>query len=436
MPLQTNGFIAVFCAMLIAANPLRLCGDVVHKDLCAYACEQRSDLVALDYDIQQDIQKENIALSGLFPTAQIIANKQGQSGDVWPDQQITLSIQTSIYEPAGPMARWWLAQTVTDLAKFTRKDQIDSVRFEVGNTFLSYRNEIHKNSLIQRLDASSQTRFAKARVAHAAGLLSTVEFEQERATFENLQRRVKEYINGVSIAREHLAFASEQPIIGRLADFSSEPLYDHVIQWLNPTVPGELVSQALIFRKELAIIDQHIAAAKIKKDIARYSYIPTIRFLVDLSRLSRPDIMAIVSTSPYRFGLEFGWSFDLGNLFSFRSAEAERLKNVFNRKRMEFSIENEVRTNYNELEIISKEIVAIRSKCDEARITFERNKKAHEIGTISDVEFKNAETEWEQVQFNLEDAITRSIQKHEELLWSTGYPKEQVTCFDLIEKTV
>ncbi len=436
MFLKANGVFTKFFLVFAGIVSVHLHGDVVYKDLYAYAREQRSDVTAADYDIKRALQEENIALSGLFPSAHISANKQGQYGEVWPDGQLTLTLDMSIYEPAGPMAHWWLAKTMTELLRFSKEDLLDDVRYQVGQTFLSYRNVLHKNSFNEALNQSSKERFEKAKTDYAQGMISSVEFEQEKALFETEQSRIKSYINQISITQENLALASERPITGPLADFLSEPLYQHLLEGIKPFTPDQFVKEALDCRKELKIIDQRIEAAKINKDIARYSYIPTIRFVTDLSRIWGPDVLSPITNKPYRFGLAFDWEFDLENLFKFRSADADRLKSVFDRKRTEFVIENEVRTTCDQLEIIAKEIVAVRAKLAEARVAFERNKSAHDIGFISDVDFKKAETDWQQAQFNLEDKITQAAQKHEELLWATGYPKAQISCFDLIEKTV
>lgn len=430
--MKATGCFSWLFLVFITMLAIRLPAEVRYTDLNSYARAHRSDVTSLEYDIVRALQKENIALSGLFPTATINGVKQQQRGDFWPDAQVTLSLTQSIYETAGPLTEWLLAQTETELARWSKENLLDDTRYEVGQNFLSYRNALLKEPLNTALDTSSKEQFEKAKTDYSQGLISRVEFEKEQANFETAQSKVMSYTNEVSITKEGLALASERPIDGPVRPVDSLIFYHHLVEGLKPYKPGDFVIEALSCRKELKVIDQQIAAATINKDIARYSYVPTIEFVADIAHVWGPPIYE--STHPYRFGLSFNWNFDLGNLFRFRSAEADRLKAVFDRKRSEFAIENEVRTDCDQLEILTKDVVAVKEKTNAARITFERSKKEHEIGLLSDVDFKKAQTEWEQAQFNLEDTITKAGQKHEELLWATGYPKAQVSCFDLVEK--
>lgn len=436
MLMKANGTHIVMSLFFACIVALPLSGDITYKDLNLYARVHRSDVTSIGYDITRALQEENVALSGLFPIMGINATKQKQRGNVWPNQQITLSLAQSIYEPAGPMAQWWLAQTETALLRWSKDNLLDDTRYEVGQTFLSYRNILHKKSTNDALDRSSSELFKKALANYNQGMISAVELEQEKALFENSQSKVKSYINEISTNKENLAFASERVIDAPIVEFDSNTLYTHILEGLSPYTPDDFVIDALACRKELRVIDQQIEVANLNKDIARYSYIPTIRFVADISRLSAPSLLAYETTHPYRFGLSFDWTFDLGNFFKFHSAESDRLKSVFDRKRAEFTIENEIRTTCDQLEIIAKDIVAVRAKVEEVRLAFARNTEAYKVGMLSEVEFKKAETEWEQAQFNLETSITQAAQKHEELLWSAGYPKRQVSCFDLIEKSV
>lgn len=434
MFLRANGFFANLLLAFAGMFAPSLYGNTIYQDIYEYARAHRSDLTSIEYDITRALQNENIALSGLFPLVTLNGTKQQQRGDIWANGQVVLGLSMSIYEPAGPMARWWLAQTETDLIRWSKENLFDDIRYEIGQSFFSYRNMLNKKSLTTALDQSSREQFEKAKASYKQGVISDVEFEQARALFENTQSRVRSYSNDISISKNNLALASERSIDGPVDKLSSEKLYSHLLEAVAPYTPDKFVIEALACRKELRVADQQIAAEIIKKDIARYSYIPTVKFVANLERLWGPPLYE--TTHPYFFGISIDWTFDLGNLFRFRSAEASRLKAVFDRKRAEFSIENEVRTACDQLEIVVKDVVAVRAKLEEARITFERNKREHEIGLLSDIDFKRAETEWEQAQFNLEDTITKAAQKHEELLWDTGYPKSQPSCFDLLEKTL
>lgn len=420
--------------LLLGAQWTVLRADVSYHDLLNKTLENRADLVSTEYDIKRAEDEEAVALSGLFPKISIDAQVQKQKGDLYPNQQIHLGMTQSLYEPAGPLMQRELARTQTSLLRWELLDQKDQARFEMGQGYLSYRNKLTTEPFYAALDKSSHEQFKKAQCAYQLGLLSEQDFEQEKALFESNQSKVKSYPNDLSIARAELTARSEQPVKGNVDQFSSNLFFDHLSEGLYPFDQNDFIKEAMGARKELRVIDQQIEAAAVQKDIARYAYIPTINLIADVYKLSQPEY-AGESTRPYRFGLSFGWQFDLANLHRFRSADASRLKAIFDRKHMEFTIERDVRTSCDELEVVIHNVIALKAKLEEARIAFERNKKAYEVGFISEVDFIQAKTNWEQTQTDLETEITLAAEKHEDLLWSTGYPEEQKSLFALLEKT-
>ncbi|MCL5437001.1 MAG: TolC family protein [Candidatus Dependentiae bacterium] len=422
--------LAIACTGVVASFLSSAPDDVRHQDLYDYAREQRSDLIAATHDIARALEEESLALSGLFPTIRMTAFTVRQGGVEWPPKIVEFALGMSIYEPAGPFPQYWLAQTRTKLMRYNRDNLLNTIRYQVGQSYFDYHNVLSNLAFNRALDDSSRLRFDKAELDCTQGMISDVDFEQEKAVFANSQSMVKSFKNYLSIAREGLILSTERHIAGDSGtELDNHRVYRKLVDRGLVLGMDQFVREALAKRQELRAIDQRIEAAEVEKDIARYSYVPTIRFINKMHRIWPPEIISL-ELRPYEFGLEFHWDLDLGNVFKFRRAEVERLKAIFERKRMEVTIENEVRTNYERFEVLKKDLVAAKARVEDARIIFERNKRAHELGLISDLEFKAAQTDWEKARVDLQMSLTNTGQQHEQLLWSSWYPEEQRSCFE------
>ncbi len=395
------------------------------------AINSRSDVHAQDEIIEQSKQQEWVLLSELLPQVNVDGTIQKSYLNSYAEELLHTNFNQTLFDPSGALLQREVQRLTTKIKQYNKLELQNRVRLDLTRDFFQHRNRLYEKPFQDALEKSSLTEYKSALLKKSIGLYSAPQIQAAETQFQSAKSQVFKLGNVRKISKQQLITSSENPLDLPLVIPETTLILNTLWKNLQQTDEETLVQQAIKFRPIFKELNAQIEQAEIKTDIARYYYLPSIAFDANIYKYRfAPTALTATQTTaeaallyPWTVGLTASWSFDsFGSLHSVRAARAERLEKVLTKKRTEFTIKNDVITAHLELQNAAEELHSSLKSVEQAHIDFLKNVKSFEVGLISKVEFEQAQTTWEQAQIKLENTLTTTVNKHEELMFNAGYP--------------
>lgn len=402
---------------LVSSSP-----QLIHiDDLLNDALNNRSDIRAQDEQIEQTIEQQAIIMSTLLPQITLSGTRQKSKDNIYPVNLFQASLNQVLLQPGGAILQREAARYDTEIARYQKENFQDIARFEISDSYLDLRNRLYEKQYQEALDKSSTTNYKNAQLKQSIGLFSIPEFEQAEAQLKESQRTIFSLMNNREISRQHLYTDCERVFEKPISFPDSKALLAFIASSVAGYDTEELTQLAMDYRTEIQIWQSRADQAEVQIDIARYFYLPTISFFANFYE-QKYDRITLESMYPWNVGVSIEWTFDGGGSFhEMRAARARHMQMILSKKHAEFSAQDDIKTAHLELQNSTENVRSLLSKTAYAETEFLKNETSYKIGLISEQEFTQAKTDWEQAKLDLEVGITFAAKKHEELLYKTGY---------------
>jgi outer membrane protein TolC len=379
-------------------------------------------------------------LSGYFPQVQVIAAPWLRSKENLFDNNFTfVGIRQLLWSFSGPLDRYKIEKRNECIAQLTQDLEYDKVQLEARVSFLDVWLSHKKKAAISLLDASSRKEFERATNAYEVGLISTSSWLGFSAIKSEAQAAVQQYPH----ERNRFAFALdravEQKMYDSIDDYSAEEYMNAVLMQVSSHTLDYYTANARSNRKELLIKQQEIERECQLRKLYLRSYLPDISFF---SFITNNGIIPVLTENlerviPSQFrkfntfwalGIAFGWQFDgLGNVFRASASKADVMAKELERKDLEQQINLEVQTAHEEMQELHEAFRAQQERLKSAQQDFELQSYQFKVGNLSQVDFETAQYRVEEERLKTDELKVRVSQKHEELMFKSGYPC-QLTC--------
>jgi outer membrane protein TolC len=434
------------CVLFFATVFFTLCCAEIQQPLNIFTAvdtgyTHRPDLKKLWRDIRSGTELERSALAGYMPHIQVEAGAGKASGGNFfvPRRFATLYFTQLLYSPAGPIQLYRIAQRDTRILELKYILHKETIRFQVETGLLDLWYAQQKSQLVREYDSTSKVVYAQQEHEHNLGLSDKETWMRQTADFMLARSRVTKYIDELTLSSAKLE-SSVGITCSPSTSIDSESvtsLIDRALQEANARPADVYYRLALENRKELRVADELI-----KKETAwqRYyakSYFPSISLYTNVVKYSFNGGLQVEGLGAtgsalnklfsfktgWNAGFKFDWQFDgLENMFNSCASEERSYSAMMDRIDKIVKIKEEVESNHARLLILCKEFKA--SQADYARAANEiaLKRKQHEVGLISAVDLKQAETIWLKAQYDYLTSKVNVAKQYQRLLYSCGYP--------------
>ena len=201
--------------------------------------------------------------------------------------------------------------------------------------------------------------------------------------------------------------------------------------------------QALACRQELHLIDEMILKETYWGSFYCKSYFPSISLYTNLIKYvyngnsSQFENLGPIAntlnklfslTTGWNAGFKLDWQFDgLENMFNSCAADERAFSAMMDRLDKLQKIKQEVFTNHAKLQSLFKEFKVATADYKRADNEIILKRKQFEVGLISPVDIRQAETVWLKAQYDYLTSKVNVAKQYQRLLYSCGYPDNPQT---------
>ncbi|HML19135.1 MAG TPA: TolC family protein [Candidatus Dependentiae bacterium] len=393
----------------------------------------RADLKKIWRDIRASKELEKSAIAGYLPHIQV------EAGAGKASRFATLYFTQLLYSPAGPLQLYRIAQQDTRVLELQQILHKETIRFQAETGVLDLWYSQQKNQLVQEYNCVSRLVYAQQDHEYSLGLSDKETWMQKTADFTLAQARVAKYIDEltVSSAKVELNLGIMCTPSMHIDSESVKSLIDHALQEGDAQSAERYYQLALENRQELRIADELIKKEIKWQHYYAKSYFPSISLYTNVIKYSfngglQVEGLGAMGTSlsklftfrtGWNAGFKFDWQFDgLENMFNSCASEERGYSAMMDRIDKIVKIKEEVENNHARLSSLCKEFRV--SKADYTRAANEiiLKRKQYEVGLISAVDLKQAETVWLKAQYDYLTSKVNVAKQYQRLLYSCGYP--------------
>jgi outer membrane protein TolC len=406
------------------------------------AHEHRPDLASLAQAIQANRSGAKAAIAGYYPTITFIEQLTQSNGQGDPVNLSSINANQMIYSFAGPQQLYRRAKSYAELSEVERAVQENVVRWEVERAFLQAYLIQENDRLIQSTFEAAKVNYKKSKNENKQDLLDKNEWLKRVESYAASIAFHYQFDDDVQIAFRKLELLLGQPVflvsgeIGAGADKRKTTIAK--MEWQHPSKAylaplNTYMTYAIDHRPEirLGIKKMDIEQANIK--LAQGARLPTFTANFQAGFQGEFGLTAPIGPLSQIYDKEFHnvtigatWTLFDGvvNQHQERQARANKLKELLAQQQTILTIKSDVQEKYFTYAKALLQIKAQKMSYLRSRNEFKLRKQELAIGQISPVDFKTAESNWEQAEY---DWITRNVDlalKHHDLMFSCGYPAE------------
>lgn len=400
----------------------------------------RPDLKKIERDTKANKELEKAAISGYLPQIQVEAGAGKASGKnlFAPKRFATLYFSQLLYSPAGPIQLYRITKQDTLMFEFQQLIQKDTIRFQATTGLLDLWFAQQKDLLVKEYDLTSKIVYAKQLHEYTVGLSNKDQLLQNAADFSMAQSRVRKYIDELIIASSNL-----ERNIGIRCTPTMSINTSSIVHMIDQALSEEqgsadlYIQQAFENRQELRLLDEMIKKETYWQRFYCKSYFPSISLYTNVIHyvynglFDQLDETAANNALKKLFGFKTGWNagvkldwqFDgLENMFNSCASEERSFSAMMERLDKLQQIKQEVSVNHAKLQSLSKEYKVAIADYKRASNEIVLKHKQFEVGLISPVESKQAETVWLKAQYDYLTNKVNVAKQYQRLLYSCGYP--------------
>ena len=394
------------------------------------AYNERYSLQARKYRIWQQGDLEWAELSKYFLQTSVRTEVNKVTDDLLPIHQTFVSINQSIFN-IDNILHYKIAQQSTEIAKFDEKLHKDLIQFETETSYLDLWNIAQQHASICAIEYSAKKQIKQAKTQDKVRLLSTTQWLDEVAIFEENMAIVESYKDNLSRAYYTLSRAMEEKITVPLHDHTTEQFIENSINIAQQYSLDYYLKKALLYRKEIPIVETEVKQERYLKKLFGYSYVPSVSLFFDVSIGTFFSLFENGGSQTFwQTGLRFAWNFDgFSNAYRSKAAHNSMCERTFEKHNIISQIKLEVEITYHELQQLLKQLKAVENRFNQAKEEYKQQSVQFNIGEISADEFATAESNWQQAKFTLLDIRVQNARKYRELLFRCGYPTSKRSKF-------
>jgi outer membrane protein len=402
---------------------------VKRDDAVTYAFQHRKDLEAFIFAEEASRYDERVALAGYLPQIQLAADigKAGPDltttvtggnplfGESLGNRDISISISQLIINGGGPVIDYKITQEATKIVQENMKLTQDNIRLAVETAFLTMQRLILQKTFIESQDIASRSLFEQSSAKNVVGFLNESTWLSATASYMGNQTAIANYMRNVQTALWTLQRQTNSAI---KTDEISLSLEDAAKFELRPL--EVYIEKAYQNRPNLKVQDHMIRQAQLSEKKYALSYVPSISLLGEAAE----EMTRNNNVTSWFIGVGFTWNLDgLAGVHSARKSEKQEIEYVLQKKDMEFQVKLDVETAYNSVKnniMLLKTAVA---QFEQADATLQLKKKQFDVGTISRIDFDQAQMTYESTKFQLDSTKIDTRLAYQNLLFACGYPQ-------------
>ncbi len=405
---------------------------IAFSQLAPLTYENRPSLQSYIAEVKRSTELEQKELALAFPQISVSGfaastNSQPIYGVEYAKRNASIHLSQLIWSFAGPLQKYRIQRATTNVNEEAEHFHRTAIRFESESTFLDALLNVRNKNRITALDTSSHFLFERAITQHEVGFLSRPQWQQSQSDFTTAQTAVKRYQDDLKGSFSFLERALSIPFMLESRNETPELLMEHGLLDFHVASLDKYLENALLFRHDLAGLAWDVDRAEKNASFLLHTYAPTINFTLDAQR-NKFTILVFGETAPLislQFGITASWQFDsFYNAYDASATEAETISLKMQQLDLSLQIQRDVKSAYYQLQALLKEVEAEKARYITAQEVYEFQKQAFEVGQISEVELKAAETDWKNAQYALDTQAIITEKKHRELLFTCGYPPE------------
>lgn len=409
-------------------NPLTL------ENAVKTAYFNRPDLKKSFHDIRASRESQRVALSGYLPqiTVEAGAGESSGYGFFAPQRFVNLGFTQLLYAPAGPIQEYRIARQDTYIAQWQQHVMRNTIRYETETNILDIWAAQQKKQLIQDYDVSSRLLFDEQENQYQVGLADLATYKQYVADFALAQSRIKKYSDELVVASNNLEKSLGINCLPttEINEISVTNFVDQALLEVDNQSADSYFQHALACRYELKVLDAKATQEAYWQRYYCKSYFPSLSLYTNIVKYSYKGKIAGFLEGPlasgWNAGVKLNWQFDgLANVFHQGAAQERSYSAMMDRITFMTKIKQEVNNNHAQLLIAYKEYVSTKKEYDRAKNEFDLRSKQFEVGLISPVEMKHAETLWLKAEYDFLSSKITVAKRYSSLLFSCGYPKIQ-----------
>ncbi len=410
------------------------------------AYQNKPDLKAYQYAIEEGKMRSKQAIAGYFPTIGMSGNLNQTRGQSDPDLNIDFVVQQLVLNFAGPIEQYKKAKKITQVIEYQNERDKKNIRHEVEKAFLECWKVQQQNIAVRAFKKSTDSGYEK--VEHSNKLDLVDKNDWLRATADNAQSlsMIDNYYEGVMISQKKLEFFMGQPVDLEIAGvkeidsrYVNKKFHKIKLNLLWEDDNKDLSSKPVEFyyniainnRDELKMADKTIAIAKDDIKLARGSRLPVINVSLaggTWKSFGDPtqEIVPAKNRQNYQtVSANFSWPiFDgLQSYYQESASHATMLKEILNKEQAVQAIKFDVERAYFAYIQSQTQFKAKNFDLTRAKNELDLKKQQFKIGIISQVDLDSAKTDWEKSNYTWLDSKVDLETKKQDLLFACGYGK-------------
>src|SRR5579885_725729 len=384
--------------------PISIFANTNMLHLVEHAFDYRSDLRSAREIILFQKHEEWAELSGYFP--QIHVDFDPQKTNVQPPVghlEANVAIEQLVYSAAGPYQRYKIAIKSTEIAQLREQLKENQIQYEVEHSMLDRWVVQQQKAYLDALDQAAYTKLSQAKKRYVVALLSDTELLHEERKYAQISADIKSYDNDIDTSLFAVNRMLERPTALAVSEEYTAQFVAENIEKAYAITLDSYIHAALGNRKELAIKDIEIEQLRMQEAYEKRFYMPTIKCFLYYSKADPFFTAGTFETVIWQVGVTFAWDFDgFKHAHHSKAVDNQYLSTIFEKTNLQQSIKLEVQVAYNDLQKMLKQLEAAQIKIKQQKQNYASQKKRSQIGLVSPVEMAQAQYEWEQAQFDLE----------------------------------
>lgn len=408
------------------------------------AYQNKPDLKAYRYAIEEGRMLSKQALSGYLPTLSMTGNLSQTRGQSDPDLNIDFTVQQLVLTFAGPIEQYKRAKKVTQITEYQNERDKKNIRHEVEKAFLECWKAQQQNTAVKSFKKATDSGYEKAKHSNKLDLVDKNDWL--KTTADNAQNLsiVDNYYEGVMISQKKLEFFMGQPVdleISGVKEIDSryvnKKFHKVKLNLVWEDDKQDLSSKPVEFyydiaiknRDELKIADKTIAIAKDDIKLARGSRLPTIGVSFaggTWKNFGDPknEIVATNMRQNYQtVSANFSWPlFDgLQSYYQENLSHATMLKEILNKEQAMQAVKFDVERAYFAYIQSQTQLKAKNFDLTRAKNELQLKKEQFKLGIIAKVDLDSAKADWDKSNYTWLDSKIDLETKKQDLLFACGY---------------
>jgi outer membrane protein TolC len=401
------------------------------NDAVQRALKHRPDLKAWHYTIQALKSYAQSEKAGYLPTVDLESSVSQSNGEQNLDSSHRITARQVIYKFDGPIQKYRQAKNIAHVSELERIIQANLTRRETEKDFLNAWLVQEKEKSITALKTSTQTTFARQQHRNKLEKLDRNVWLKNIADYATNLALVDQYEEDVLIAYKKLEFLMGESL-DLLSSYSNkkELRQPHTKLLWNYKKKYELkpletyYRNAIEFRPEITQGSKKIAIENWNIKLAQGARLPSIIASANVGCNTNPNNSLSAIKPFWRLNVSLNMSIFDGLVHQHREQQAEsnKLKELLKRDQEILNIKQQVHEKNSLLVSTLKQLNEQKLKHLHGYNHFELMKQKLELGRIAPVDFDEAKTVWQKVQFDWLSYNIRLALMESDLMWACGYP--------------